>query len=128
MPLLQEQERRYRQSGDLNGLSASMGNQAAVLTSREDCAGAAARLAEEEAICRRLGNEQALANCLANQASLHRPRQSRTEVSIPTPHPAADPERAAQLNMQYQSERKSWEALPWWRRLATKKPQPPQGI
>ena len=49
-------------------------------------------------------------------------------VSIPTLHPAADPECAARLNIQYHEELRRWKALPLWKRLRTKKPEPPKGI
>jgi hypothetical protein len=56
---------------------------------------------------------------------LHRPT---IPVDIPTPHLGADPGRAAQLNIQYQEELARWKALPWWKRLTVKKPEPPTGI
>jgi hypothetical protein len=43
-------------------------------------------------------------------------------------HPAADPNRAMRLNLEYQKARRQWEALPWWKRMMTKKPEPPTGI
>ena len=46
----------------------------------------------------------------------------------PTPHPSADPARAAQLNLEYQRAKKAWEALPWLKRMRTPKPEPPTGI
>ncbi len=52
----------------------------------------------------------------------------RQAVDIPTPHPGANAERAAQLNIQYQQELAQWNALPWWKRLGVKKPEPPKGI
>lgn len=49
-------------------------------------------------------------------------------VSIPTAHPDADPERAAQLNMAYHRELQAWKAMPWWKRIRTRQPAPPSGI
>lgn len=43
-------------------------------------------------------------------------------------HQSADPERAAQLNMQYQGELTRWKSLPRWKRFLTKKPDRPVGI
>jgi len=43
-------------------------------------------------------------------------------------HPKADPDRAARLNLEYQKARKAWERLPAWRRLVTRRPDPPTGI
>jgi CHAT domain len=61
-----------------------------------------------------------------------RPRQtgleSAPDVIASTPHPAANPERAARLNIQYIQDLKNWQALPWWKRLRTKKPDRPTGI
>lgn len=45
-----------------------------------------------------------------------------------TPHPAADPERAARLNIEYQRALARRKALPWWRRWWVKRPNPPSGI
>ena len=44
------------------------------------------------------------------------------------PHPIADPERAARLNIQYQQDLAQWKSLSWFKRLRTPKPQPPSGI
>jgi tetratricopeptide (TPR) repeat protein len=47
-------------------------------------------------------------------------------AEIPTPYPGA--EGAAQLNIRYQRRLAQWDALPWWKRLTAKRPQPPMGI
>jgi tetratricopeptide (TPR) repeat protein len=47
---------------------------------------------------------------------------------IPAPHPAADPERAVRLNMEYQERVRQWRALPWLKRKLTKPPEPPTGV
>jgi WD40 repeat protein len=49
-------------------------------------------------------------------------------AEIPSPHPRADGNRAAQLNMEYQKARRAWEALPWWKRIRTPRPEPPTGM
>ena len=51
-----------------------------------------------------------------------------TEVAVSTPHPAADPNRAMELNRQYQEALRAWKNLSWLRRLWTRKPEPPRGI
>jgi tetratricopeptide (TPR) repeat protein len=38
------------------------------------------------------------------------------------------PARAAPLNIEYQAARKRWQAPPWWKRLRTKRPEPPTGF
>lgn len=47
---------------------------------------------------------------------------------VPAPHPAADPERAARLNIQFGQELARWKALPWWKRMSVKRPKAPKGI
>ncbi len=56
-------------------------------------------------------------------------------VYVSTPHPNADPEREAQLNIKHQEELARWreefvrwESLPWWKRFRAKRPQPPKRI
>ena len=49
-------------------------------------------------------------------------------TSIPFPHPVADPDRAARLNIEYLTALNQWKALSWWKRLRTKRPEPPTGI
>ncbi len=44
------------------------------------------------------------------------------------PHPAANPDRAAQLNIEYQRKLADWNALPVWKRWFTKRPDRPTGI
>jgi hypothetical protein len=43
-------------------------------------------------------------------------------------HPGADPDRATHLNREYQHALAAWQALPFWKRMITKKPEPPSGI
>ncbi len=45
-----------------------------------------------------------------------------------TPYSQANAARAAELNLEYQQALATWQALPLWRRLRTKRPQPPPGI
>jgi tetratricopeptide (TPR) repeat protein len=52
--------------------------------------------------------------------------RGRAQVDIPGGHPSADADRAAALN--YQKDLAAWKALPFWKRLGTKKPQPPEGM
>jgi WD40 repeat protein len=49
-------------------------------------------------------------------------------VDVPQAHPAANPNRAMELNLKYQEELKRWNALSWWKRLRIKKPVRPSGI
>ena len=48
-------------------------------------------------------------------------------AGTPLPHPGADPNRAAQLNAEYQHRLAEWQALPFWKRWRTNKPAPPEG-
>lgn len=45
----------------------------------------------------------------------------------PSAHRSANPELAARCNIEYQSELRKWEALPWWQRKTVKRPEPPNG-
>jgi hypothetical protein len=49
-------------------------------------------------------------------------------AGVSRPHPGADPERATRLNLAYQHALAAWQALPFWKRMITKKPAPPSGI
>jgi hypothetical protein len=44
----------------------------------------------------------------------------------PHPHPNANPELAAKLNLKYQEEVARWKKLSWWKRIRTKPPTPPE--
>jgi len=68
MALHKEQERICRQLGNLDGLQASLGNQALILKDRGDLDGAMALHKEEERICRQLGDLDGLQATLGNQA------------------------------------------------------------
>jgi hypothetical protein len=46
----------------------------------------------------------------------------------PPPYFWANPDRAAQMNIEYQAELARWKALPLWKRLIRKKPLPPAGV
>ena len=70
MALHKEQERIYRELGDKNGLSYSLGNQALILQERGDLDGAMVLHKEEERICRELGDPDGLSISLANQVDL----------------------------------------------------------
>jgi tetratricopeptide (TPR) repeat protein len=72
----------------------------------------------------RSGNRGDLPSPPSGLASANAP----LELSIPTPHPGADPERAFRLNIEYQRRLSAWKALPWLQRVRTVKPEPPSGI
>lgn len=55
-------------------------------------------------------------------------REQPSNMGIPTPHSAADPKRASEANVKYQNSLRKWQALPWWKRLFTRRPDPPRGI
>ena len=59
----------YRETGDLDGLQASLGNQALILQDRGELDRAMELHKEKERICRQLGNVSGLAISLINQAS-----------------------------------------------------------
>ena len=68
MELLKEGERIWRELGNLDGLQASLGGQANVLSDCGNFNGAMALFKEQEKICRKLGNQKDLAVSLINQA------------------------------------------------------------
>ena len=68
--LLKEQERICRQLGNLEGLQASLGNQAAILYARGELDDAMPLMKEQERICRQLGNLNGLQRSLENQAAV----------------------------------------------------------
>jgi hypothetical protein len=48
------------------------------------------------------------------------------ETRSATPPQAGHPEWVTQPNTQYQQELARWKALPWWKRLIIKEPDPPE--
>ncbi|HSB09187.1 MAG TPA: DUF4062 domain-containing protein [Blastocatellia bacterium] len=56
------------------------------------------------------------------------PHHGAGSVYVSVPHPATNAERAAELNIRYQQDLARWKALPWWKRVRTKKPDRPTGI
>ena len=74
MALHKEQEHICRQLGNLDGLQATLGNQALILKARGDLDGAMALHKEQERICRQLGNLDGLQRTLGNQASILKAR------------------------------------------------------
>jgi WD40 repeat protein len=54
--------------------------------------------------------------------------ENKELFNIPHPHPKADPTEASKLNFEYQKSLKEWNNLSWWKKLWTKKPEPPKGI
>lgn len=56
------------------------------------------------------------------------PAPAALPTFTPTAHPGADPERAYQLNVAHIEAMRAWNALPWYKRLITPKPERPTGI
>ncbi|MBI3797858.1 MAG: DUF4062 domain-containing protein [Deltaproteobacteria bacterium] len=138
--LLKEQERLCRELGDPNGLATSLANQAFLLARDRSRPREALPLAEE---AYRLATNHGLTALARQIEGILTQVRSRLGSSPPPsvrdshgveparvsiPYPEADPERAMQLNRQYQQELARWKALPLWKRLMTNKPQPPTGI
>jgi tetratricopeptide (TPR) repeat protein len=131
MALHKEVERICRELGDKAGLATSLANQAALLSDKLGFHEEALPLAEE---AYRLATNHGL-NALARQIKpiLDFVRSKVEQASVnfglaSVAHPNADPERAARLNIHYQEELARWKALPWWKRLTVKKPEPPTGL
>jgi len=43
-------------------------------------------------------------------------------VDVPSPHPGEDPDAASQRNIELQRALATWRALPWWKRVVTRRP------
>jgi tetratricopeptide (TPR) repeat protein len=54
--------------------------------------------------------------------------QFSVAADIPGPHPKANANEAARMNIRYQEELARWRALPTWKRLRTRKPKAPEEI
>ena len=140
--LLMEQERLCRELSNPKGLSISLSNQAYLLKDLPGRRGEARGLAEEAlSIATRHSYQQLVPrferirdSILADKASpVDYPSESEARrieawAAPSIPHPSADGARAAQLNIEYQKAKKAWEALPWWKRMRTTRPEPPTGI
>lgn len=53
-------------------------------------------------------------------------KQNEIIPFIPTAHRSADPQRASQLNIEYQKQKQAYDSMPWWKKISTKKPEPPR--
>lgn len=72
---------------------------------------------------------------IATRALLARIATSESRSASPLPsyagspgHRDSDPNRAAEMNISYQRELAKWKALPFFRRLLTRRPERPTGI
>lgn len=70
MTIYQKQEQAYRQSHNLEGLSASLGNQAIILQEWGKLEEAMMLFKEKKSICHQLGDLDGLSNSLGNQATI----------------------------------------------------------
>ena len=126
LALHQEEELIWRELGDPSGLALSLGNQAKILAMGMNRPKEALPLIEEAYGLAIDHGQMKLAE--ATKPTLERIRSKARQASVPvyvsTPHPGADPNLAVQRNMQYQQKLAQWNALPWWKRLKVKKPEP----
>jgi tetratricopeptide (TPR) repeat protein len=158
MALYKESELIIRELGNKEWLWRVLSNQAAILKDSGALDGAMTLYGECERLCRELGNKDGLQASLGSQAAIIEARKIRASASVPddrkatprrgvdisdgasasqashtwavpsTPHPSADGNRAQQLNLKYQAEKKKWDSLPWRKRIRTPEPKPPTGI
>ena len=75
-----------------------------------------------------LSGERTRVSLIGPHRGLVKEKSPIPDVSGSSPHPTADPERAFQLNIQFQKDMAAWKALSFLRRITTKKPNPPTGI
>jgi len=129
--LLEEQERICRELGSQQGLAYSLINQALLLADNRGRAREALPLAETAYDVARNANLILVANQIRPYVDHVRGKIVETQhapVYTSSPHPGADADRAARLNLKYQRELAQWKALPWFKRMRTSKPEPPSGI
>jgi tetratricopeptide (TPR) repeat protein len=133
MALYKETERLGRERGYPEELPISLASQARVLRCSAEGKDEARRLVDEAlAIATLHGYGRLIPNLerIRDSISSYRTTTHRSQVwaVASTPHPSANGARAQQMNLEYQTERKKWEALPWWKRIRTTEPKPPTGI
>jgi len=129
MALHQQEERLCRELGSKDGLATCLINQASLLGLNLKRAREALPLAEEAYALAVQHGYAALAQQIAPiLAIIRRAVQSSPPPPVSMSDPKAGAQRATQLNIQYQQALAAWQALPWWKRLRVKKPQPPEGL
>jgi tetratricopeptide (TPR) repeat protein len=129
--LREEEEAICRELGDPSELARCLINKALVLAGGKGRAREALPLAEEAYDLASGHNLGALMDQIRPAVEFVRSKMHtapEVRVDIPTPHPGANADRAAQLNIEYYRELSRWKALPLWKRLRTKRPLPPKGI
>jgi hypothetical protein len=128
--LYEEQERICRDLDYKPGLAYALINQASLLANERNLAKeglplaeAALNLARENDLVLLVEQFEPVVEFVRSKAATPSP-----PVYSSTPHPNANAERAARLNLEYQRDVARWNALPWLKRVRTKKPEPPRGI
>ncbi|MEW6206813.1 MAG: tetratricopeptide repeat protein [Acidobacteriota bacterium] len=129
LALRREEVQLFREIGDTYGLVIALSNQALNLIDIDRGREALAAAEEARQLVEAYGldslREQAASTLEKAQA---KSREASIRESLPVPHRGADPDRAAQLNLEYQQKLARWKSLPWHKRLREKKPEPPRGI
>jgi hypothetical protein len=134
MRLHKEEERICRELSNIEGIATSLINQSSLLARDRGQPHGALPLAEE---AYRLAVGHGLIALVKKIKPILDFVKSRVAAQQPvytsSPHPAADAEKAAQLNIQFQQELArwkqelaGWKALPWWKRRTVKRPEPPR--
>lgn len=133
MEKFQEHERICRSMGSPPyPMAISMVNQSFVARQQKDFATAvrladqAYRLAVKHGLDRIAEEIRAHLEIARGLAQADSPKFNTSPTSMG--HQAADPERATRLNLEHIAKMRSWNALPWWKRLVAKKPERPRGI
>ena len=138
MVLLKEKERICRQLGDPAGLATSLANRAWILSETPATLAEARNLVAEAhrlagahgriVLAGQIASVQSEINARLERMTESGPKTTVRSIDVPAPHPGADPDRAAEMNLEYQRELARWKALPWWKRVRTPRPKPPRGI
>jgi tetratricopeptide (TPR) repeat protein len=135
--LHKEEERICREAGFAEGLASSLGNQAVIAASRHQNREAQELIDEAVSVAAGAGLDELRVKLTAVQTRIRKrqpmelseeeAREARADARA-RGHDRADPNEAMRRNIEYQQAIAAWEALPWLKKLRTKKPEPPGGI
>jgi tetratricopeptide (TPR) repeat protein len=121
MSLYKEEERLCRELGSIQGLAFSLGNQAVILTQLPGGAAQGVALAEEAA---KLAADHGLAALVQELKPVLDFVRGEYQKTAASPYEAARNEWALRY-YQHMQDLAAWKALPFFKRLRTKKPEAP---
>jgi hypothetical protein len=117
--------------GNPEGLATSLASQSIIASQRKETTEALALAEEAYSLATRHGLTALAARIQQILESRRRaaatPRSESSGLAS-VAHPANDPNRAVRVNLQFIEDLKRWQALPWYKRIRTKKPERPTAI